>query len=387
MQTRVIGQGSLYFDVSEGCVAQALLDSLLQLVGTPNASLDILKEVGINSTDEPSSQTWKRAVSQLRLDALDPVSRALTEKSLGLISKSLDETTPRASEREFDRQFLGKIFGDTILCATLFSQVSPLEVSCSLMGVALGDSKDSPEDYKGWCLALLKGLPSKEIACEDLRSDLQGIAILKAISSHFGPRSEGLLMKLGSGKSGNSRVRALWYQPSNIPTQNSERREKLKAAPLIRVEGLLGMHVDLQDLMNRIGGLGARSIWSSQVFDMGTNKYRTKIQAVISLSYLDELVEALLVTGEAVEINSSPIDQFALVGRTVAVPYGKGQSAENCRIVEWLLGDKILRAEPVIDDLHAIASSLGYSQEIVRADVLVTWRKWRVQERAIAANS
>lgn len=361
----------LHFDVTQGCTAQILIAALLDL-GVPHDTADS----SLQTFGELEAATFEELRERAHRAGLAPIVRALVDKVFGLLAD--------ASARRLNNVQATRVMREVVGFAELLAKLNPLELSATRVPLSWSPANLNEEGLGGLdlVLTLSENVPTYEQEWPAPYADAVGLALLKCAASRFGPRGESRLLRSGLGaqetQSGLRLVaRALWCEPAMIATRAVEAESSTPTViPLVQISGVLGVGVDGQELIRRLSTLGSRSVLTTQVFELGLYP-RTHIRLIAPFFDVEKIVEALLVTGECAELVTSFVEQHALVRRTVAVPFGRGQKQEQCRVIEWLWGDRVLRAEPLGADLGALVQITGYAQEVVRGDVLMAWKKWR----------
>lgn len=305
----------LHFDLSQGCTARALCASLLDLGASPDGDLS-------------------------------PISAALLQKS----TRFLTEAGYILSEQD-TREL-------TNFCI-LLTNLDPKAISSTRIPLSF-----DPQNFnRDVLLKLSESVPIYEQEWPAPSCDATGLALLKTCVSHFGARGESTLLKMGFSFS--PEVRALWCEASFSGQPRISHLVQISA--FVPDANLLG------ELTHRLNQIGAKKLWTTGIQDQGT-LLKTQITVISSESEQNKIIEALLILGQAPDIQSHIIEQHTLQKRTVSVTLGRTQKLQVCRVIEFLWGDKILRADPLPEDLAALAKSTGHSQEIVRADVLSAWK-------------
>ncbi len=402
----------IHFDVTQGCQAELLNGALVDLGLPLEPVFQAFQQLGIAHILPTQSKVMRRGqafgsflhfmhescplgqsgtlndlVVHMRRAELHPISSALIQKTLELLGEGLQKSCGHGGmEIPLRGELLVYIFCHVVTFCVLIQAADPLEVSATRLPLSwpslLLPHGGNDVDERGWTLALAEGLPTYEQEWPAPFTDPVALALLKNVASHFGPRGDSCLLQSGIGVAKNGcefpmLARALWCEPAVIATRAILGPSAgAKVLPLIQIRCLLGQRVDMQDLIRRLTNMGARTILTTQVMEQGAYS-QTHLSLVASHGDVAKIIEALLVTGEAFEVLTSFVEQHGLLHRTVSVPFGRGQKMQQCGVVEWLLGEKILRAEPVLADLSAIVATTGYAQEVVRGDVLAAWKKWR----------
>lgn len=293
-------------------------------------------------------------ISLASVNSLGPIPNALIEKSKKILLEAGYE--PSADEQSDMETF-----------CLLISQLDPKAVTATRIPIAYHPQVPRTVSY----IKLTQDLPIFECEYPGANTDIASLALLKVCVSRFGPRGESTLRKIGLAT--NPEVRALWCENLNISSRASE-SETPHAYPLIELQCQLGDSGTLEELVHRLNQIGAKRIWTYPVQDRAKNP-KTSLTLICSETDKPDLIETLLILGQAEQVQTRQIEQHALQKKTVSVTLGKQQKLKVCRVVEFLWGDKILRAEPLLEDLTSISQSTGQLQEIVRADVLAAWKK------------
>lgn len=372
----------LHFDLSQGCTARALCAALLDLgaslkavetalpgvqVSYADKSLDFLDASGrslqrgtqLTILKRPTTKAKPRwhhrehgavpvgALAKQEEPILAPIPAALLEKSKRLLADAGYTPTP---------QDMCEL---TAFCV-LLADLDPKAVSATRIPLSI-----SPENpARAVLLKLSESVPVYEKEWPAPSCDPASLAILKACVSHFGARGDSRLIKLGMGF--DPEVRALLCDTGAATSEP-------RIAKLVEVSAYLTDTNLISELVHRLNQVGAKKIWSSQVMDQGIHP-KTLLNIIASESDYNKIIEAFLILGQPAEIQSHIIEQHALQKRTVSVTLGQRQKLQVCRVVEYLWGDRILRADPLPEDLNSLANANNQLQEIVRADVLNAWK-------------
>lgn len=334
--------------------------------------------------------TIDNLISHVQQSKLSPIPSALVQKTLGLLAFSLKRAHGNQNGIiNLDGNQLIRILCQVVAFCVLLNDLDPFEVSATRIPLAWPPnniiSGFGDLDEKGWTLALVELIPTYEKEWPAPFAEPVGAALLKTIVRNFGARGESHLLQSGVGvqrnfKECNLLTRALWCEPVVIATRSVEGPSSSpKVSPLLYVKCLLGGRVDVQDLSRRMQILGAENIITAQVMEQGVRP-KTSLSLISSHREIERIIEALLITGEAVEVTTGLVERYELLSRKVSIPFGRKQKTMECGVTEWLMGNKILRAEPVHADLMSIVSATGFSPESVRSDVLAAWKKWRREE-------
>lgn len=288
-------------------------------------------------------------------EGLDPIPAALFHKSQRLLMEAGYTLTQRDT------------YELTAFCV-LLTNLDPKGLSATRVPLSF-DPRDSNRDV---LLKLSEFIPVYEQEWPGPTCDPAGLALIKACVSHFGARGESRLLKIGLGFS--PEVRALWCEPAPIATRATpDSSAKPRVSNLVQISAYIPDANLLSELTHRLNQIGAKKLWTAQVQDQGTQP-KTLITIIASETDQNKIVEALLILGQAPDIQLHIIEQHILQKRTVSVTLGRAQKLQVCRVIESLWGDRVLRADPLPEDLVSLSKASGNPQEIVRADVLSAWK-------------
>lgn len=377
----------LHFDLSQGCTARALCGSLLDLGASLKAVEEILPEIQIqyldksldfldssgrsldSSTQRISILKRPRFKAKLRwhhssppsptglaksgenLERLSPIPAALFYKSQRLLTEAGHVLTPKDTY-------------ELITFCVLLTNLDPKALSATRVPLSF----DPENPNRDVLLKLSESVPVYEKEWPGPTSDPTGLALIKTCVSNFGARGESRLIKMGLGFS--PEVRALLCEAAFTST-------KPRVSNLLQITATLPDTNLLTELTHRLTQIGVRKLWTSQIQDQGTHP-KTLISLIASEADQNKIIEALLVLGQAPDVQLQVIEQHALQKRIVSVALGRSQKLQVCRVIESLWGDKILRADPMAEDLASISKASGNPQEIVRADVLSAWKNRKI---------
>lgn len=382
----------LHFDLNQGCTARALCAALLDLGASLKAVETALPGVQICYADksldflDASGRSLQRSMpmaanlKQPRLKAklkwhtssslrgvegdvaiqdytevstdipeltLDPIPAALFQKSKRLLTDA--GYTPTQQD----------IYELTAFCV-LLSNLDPKAVTATRVPLSM-----APENpHRDVLLKLSESIPVYEKEWPAPSCDPAGLALMKACVSHFGARGDSRLIKLGLGF--DPEVRALLCDTGAMTTQP-------RVFHLVQISAYITEINSISELTHRLNQIGAKKLWTSQVLDQSTHP-KTLITVIASETDQNKIIETLLILAQAPDISSHVIEQHALQKRTVSVTLGRPQKLQVCRVVEYLWGDRILRADPLQEDLNALTQANNQLQETVRADVLTAWK-------------
>lgn len=398
-------EGYLHFDVTQGCTAKTLNGALFGLVGSLEVIEKSIDALGVSdvkavihqekkkqvtgrsiefvtkkATDKFNS--WEDVKEQLLASRLSPVVIARVNKILNLLQSALERSQ---DSREIvalsPEEFFG-ILCESVVFSALIQDLNPFEITSTFLPLS-EFHMESNLDWYACLLSLIEEVPTYECAQPAPYSEPLAVAMLKSIVNRFGPRGYSTLLKTGVGAVKNSSqyallTRALWCEPSQVASRTTQALSQVPSvSPLLLVKGILGVQVDQRELYRRLVSLGAQAVFTLQVLDQ-TMATRTMLTAHVPHIQVDSVIEALLVTGEATEVATFPVEYHSLQRRIVTVALGSEQKREYCRVTEFVWGNKVIRVEPLSEDLANLVKATGFSQDAIRSDVLMAWRKLHV---------
>jgi uncharacterized protein (DUF111 family) len=310
---------------------------------------------------------------------LKPIPQALALKVVNTLIQSLEKATgASAATSQLPGVECARILCQIIAFSELITELNPSAITATRVAMSFSDQDT---DKRGWLLVLAEEIPTLDRNWPAPYSDCVGLAFLKTVVSRFGARGESVIETHGIGADSSNThphvtTRALRCHLPHIASRTDTTNTLQEAMPQVEVTAILGHGIDISDLLRRLHALGMRSVLTWQAFE-GSTFPRVMLRGVISHAEVQTAVEAILVTGEATELSTHFIETQSLQQRTVSVPFGRGQKLKACRVNEWLWSGKVLRADPDANDLSQLVQSTGYAQDVLRADVLAAWRKWR----------
>jgi hypothetical protein len=227
---------------------------------------------------------------------------------------------------------------------------------------------------------ILSGQSTREIE-EDISCDIVAAAFVKALLGHCGPRSESVVLDARFGFSPRaikqSYVEALWCEaalPSSMAEIGPSQRPSL--SHLHELSGLVALQHDASQVVSMLSLHGARSISFHLVHGERGQSYHF-FHFVVGDERKREAIEAFLIKAGAKELCIKAVEFHCLNKRLISVPLGKGNKINSLRFHEYLYLDKILRAEPLQEDLDRYVQKNNYSYDVARADLYMAWKKWR----------
>lgn len=320
----------IHLDLSQGCTMQGLLMVLRQLRKVVNDG----KYGKIAISNEIKKQT----------------SIILFKKIFNLLKSN--EYTFKKEEKEQLNEY-----------CILIQELNPIAITSTYPPLSFSNES---QEFTNILLNLSLGIPICEHAWPGPTCDPLIMAILKICVSNFSTRGDNVLTKFAICN--DPPIRAMWCQKitQTSPVANS----------MIEISSHIKDTDKIPELIYNLDKLGARKIWTNQILDQGIFM-KTYVQLITCESEKEFIIEAIFRFGLASEIQIKNIEQYSLDKRIIAIPLGRQQKQRTCRLTEYLLGEKVLWADPLKEDLEIISQSIGYSQEIVREDVLSVWKKIR----------
>lgn len=227
-----------------------------------------------------------------------------------------------------------------------------------------------------WMDHILMNMPAFFVK-DNVETDVVAIAFMKTVCGHFGPRGMSCILHVSIGHGCASLSEALWCE-ANLPASIVEcgPTNKAKVASIYEVKGHIKPTFDMPHLASVMTLHGAQFFTWHLVHG---EKMQTFFEARFVCSEQDkhEAMEAFLVKAGALKVSLSTIEQHELNRRLVSLPMGHGNKTFSVRFYEYVYYDKIVRAEPLEEDLDAYMQKTNYSPEVARGDLLMAWKKWR----------
>jgi hypothetical protein len=276
-----------------------------------------------------------------------------------------------------------------ISVARMIAELDPFSISATRIPLSFIDNSGSCStqndvcDTRGVMLHLARDLPVVERPWPAPYSNIAGLALLRALCSRFGVLGEGVIQKVGVGLSkvytcGQPQLtRAFWCEAKRLQTRPSLGQDALPSADyLVELRCLLPSGGELARLSRELMSLAASQPMLQPV-TQDTNLPRVLFTTRLPHSSADKAIALILASGNVSELTLHPVEQHALLKRTSSVAYGRGQSMIPCRVVEWLYGGRVLRADPLDADVQMLVKKTGFAPEVIRSDVLSAWRRWQ----------
>jgi|GEM_PF-6775932 len=403
----------LHFDVSLGCTSQTIIDALADLnqsqstkeftrtevAPSPNTRFRPRPAWARNKSDDKEKQSpqkqsspefrsaWLRGETgtllevEKQLESLqsNPVAFAIATKVLATLKSSVAKSSGLAAEAILLPGLeCAQIAQQTSMFAELIAAIDPSGITASKVAISFSNEVDS--FHQGWLLTLAEEIPTIDRLWPAPYCDYLGLAFLKSVAVRFGALGESVIDRHGTGQTPPETfprvtTRALLCSLPEFSSRVSSHKHT-PPLPLVEITATLGQSVNTADLLRRMQNIGCKSLLTWQAFEASTYP-RMILRALVSHDSLDRTIELLLVTGEALQLMTTAVESPSLQQRVVSVPYGHRQKMRGCRVNESLWSGKVIRVDPDPDDLAQIVQETGFAQDIVRADILAAWRKWR----------
>lgn len=361
--------GFLHFEC-HNLRAELINSALFHLSLDENCIIDALKSLGftdinIRTKTLPISMTLIVNANHSDIFSLDDVKNLFRNKKVSSNISSLALEILEAHDF-LNQDYIWLTKELAILCAQI-AKLDPKFISSGK--IRLGSIKSE------WH-SLLIGMPIIEVE-EKIDADLLSLAFLKTLVGHWGARGEHRLLKVGIAKTDDQMIQALWCE-ATLPESMNEcgPSNKARLSFVHKVSGLVPTFLDMNDLSSSLALHGAKSFsWHLVYAEKQANYY----QANFFCSDFDkkDALEAFLIKGQADQISASVVERHELNKRQVAIPMGKGNKTGSMRFWEFIYYDKILRVEPLKEDLEQYILETDYSPDVARADALLAWKKWR----------
>lgn len=363
--------GFLHFDCPNSLRVELINGALYELALDKPCIVDALNSCGFSQVQIEVIKDKKG--TRLRTQAsLPEIGESLSEARAIFESKKVSPAISSLAlaildQLPFDNLGKDQLLELTILCAQV-AKLDPKFISSSRIHISVDRSP---------CLnQVLLGLPVSEIAAE-ISADILSLAFLKALVGSWGPRGEHTLLKVGAGHGQDGTVLALWCEAS-LPESMNELgpSNNARLSSLYEICGLSPCTLDLPFLCTSLSAHGAKDFSWSLVHGEGhTSFYQVKF--FCDAEDKRDVIEAFLIKGEANRVSVRLVEMHELNRRQVAIPLGTGNKTSSMRFWEYIYYDKIVRVEPVREDLDQYIIKTDYSADVARSDALLAWKKWR----------
>jgi hypothetical protein len=296
-----------------------------------------------------------------------------------LVIKTLEHLqTPAFENRMLSAQEALWLFCHLLGLTILLDLLDPKFISASELQIS-GSTDTAPQTMlidPLWIDHILVKVPAR-VVNDNAATDVLALAFLKTVCGHFGMRGLSCISRVSLGHGHASLTEALWCE-ANMPASIVELglMNKAKISALFEVKGHIKPACDMHHLATIMTLHGAQSFTWHLVHG---EKMQTFFEARFVCSQADkrEAVEAFLIKAGATKVSLSPIEQDDLNRRLVCLPLGHGNKNISVRFYEYTYYDKIVRAEPLEEDVEAYVQKTNYSVEVARSALFMAWKKWR----------
>lgn len=234
-----------------------------------------------------------------------------------------------------------------------------------------------------WINQILRGLPCIHLGTS-INVDALALAFIKTVCGRFGERGAGSIKRVAIGwergfNNYPNFTEALWCEsemPDTITSGNST--EAAQRHALHEVVGLVPSHTAMGEVVLSLQKAGALELTYWLVHEGNHTKYQVRF--LVGHNEKDAAVELFLVKAYAVLVSLKTVEVQKLTHRPVSVPLGTGNQQTTSRFMEYLYGDRVVRVEPLEEDLLLYMRNTDFSMDVARQDLLMAWKKWRAQQ-------
>lgn len=368
--------GFLHFDLHHGLKIELINGALFELANDQQCILDALDSLGFQDIDievmvEPNKG------SRLNIRALPPKTDSLSDIKALFSSKKVDvaisslalpilANIPQVFETSLEHSWLMRELA--ILCSQI-AKLDPKFISASKVRTGTQKISKIPSE-------LLIGIPVMEVEAQ-IRDDFLALAFLKTVVGQWGARGEHTLLNVGLGYDQGETVEALWCE-ARLPESMNEigPSNQARMHALFEVIGHSPCTMDMPGLATTLFLHGAKDFsWHLVQGENHLSSYQVRF--FCSGEDKRDSIEAFLIKGEAHRVSVRLVELHELNRRQVAIPLGTGNKTSSMRFWEYIYYDKIVRVEPVREDLDQYIIKTDYSVDVARSDALLLWKKWR----------
>lgn len=385
-------KGYIHFDLRKGLKADMLnaalagflpdisgLNNFFKAIGLKDIRAELKKGFCFDQNGQAlrfiypkPSQEKTFNIRDLREDLKD---LDLKKRYLNLIDKIIDTIgLEDHKNHKIGFEEKGYFLLNILTFAYLLEEIDPKYLSSTPIFIS------SKNDYGPIIKALLLNCPIVEIGDDVIPIDILGLGIIKAFSASFQSRGLSLINAISYGFSDAEKYSSVEAQICEVdyPKTISERGllRKANIEQLLELSFLVENQVDIKELAKDLFLHGARSInyWLVHTKD---GEVAFRLTLVVKASKKTEIIEASLIKAKATELFLRPLESHSLKKRKVSVPLGTKNKTENYIFEEYLYGDKILRVDPLKEDLDLYIKKTNYPPDVARSDLYMAWRKWR----------
>lgn len=238
--------------------------------------------------------------------------------------------------------------------------------------------KDNLKDST-WLYETISGLPVIDTG-HAVSIDVLAVAFLKTVVAHYGERGESTIVKVGIGSEtsmdncahGMTALLCEAMLPSTIV--EASLGDGLRPALMYEASALIPVRSPLILLAEELERLQAKEL--HQLLVHRDNESLFSVRFIIGEENKDAALKALFTTGQADHVTMKQASMYALKERLVAVPVGYGNKQISVRFMEFVLGEEIVKVDPVEEDLLSYMHQTDFSMDVARRDLLEAWKKW-----------
>lgn len=373
-----LGIADLNFDLSECSVANLRGHSLHIILG--GAPIEIGHEHALAKNifaDHISLADIKRWLS----------GKPLSVSVMAISQKILEQlTVPLFSEQKLTASDALWLVCQSVIFSALIDALDPKYITATK--ICLSENRRTIQSNSSsifdplWVDQLLINMPAIEVD-DDIHVDVVGLAFIKTLAAHVGARGESRIHKIGLGVAAGASVlspiitEALWCEaslPDSMAELGSNNYPRLDS--LYEIVGTITANHDVQHIASSLSLHGALSItWNLAQREKNASCYIVRF--LVRDEDKRDATEAFLIKGHAHDVRIAVVERLELNKRLVSVPIGTGNKASAARFFEYIYLDKIVRVEPVKEDLDLYVQKTDYSVDVARSDLMLAWKKWR----------
>lgn len=377
--------GFLHLDVRSGLRVELLNAALFELHHDQECIIDALKSLNfrdisitkkatrlldINASLEDGLLLPGPLLEIRELFASKKVDKAISSLAIPILDNLKGNEKPYLTKQ--DAIWLLREL--TALCAQV-AKLDPKFITASKP--RLGEQAKTGGRNDGlWLNQILVGIPMISVS-ENITADILAAAFLKTLVGQWGARGEHTILKVGIGQDDAQHVEALWCEAS-LPESMNEcgPGNEARMRSLYEISGLLPTNIDIGQLCTSLSLHGATSCcW----YLVHSEKQSTFYQMKFFCTDEDkrDVIEAFLIKGEASQVVVRVVERHELNRRQICIPMGTGNKTSSIRFWEYIYYGKIVRVEPLKEDLDQYIIKTDYSADVARSDTLLAWKKWR----------
>ncbi|MBI1948760.1 MAG: DUF111 family protein [Deltaproteobacteria bacterium] len=309
----------------------------------------------------------------LASSSLPAVSKALAHKAARRLASSLERVA--GPQVRLSGAAAVRMLAEITALAALVDALSPAAITATPVGLScvaaaadgVVDASDWPTPSP-WLLETLAGVPLVEHDRPWIDVDVAGAAAAWAVVHRFGARGVAGVSRQGIGaapagaSAGGAVVRALIGPPVPLATRGGE----AGAASCVALSASLS-EVDATPLLvERLRALGALDVHlTPQVTGLGAGA-RLALSLAAPAAATEPLCEALWQAGAA-EVLRTWADRWTPARLEVTVTVGRGRTKASVRVQVTSSAGRLVRVEPVLDDVQAAARRSRQGEHAIAA--------------------